>query len=154
MKEHLAQLNIARAQYDLDDPRMSGFMDNLDRVNAVAERSKGFVWRLQDEAGDQTVSPTDDPRLIVNMSVWETAEDLERFVFNTVHKRIYDRRDEWFPKMERPHFVMWRIPVGHLPTIDEAMTRLELLQTRGPSDEAFGWERLENLKVWMQKQCA
>ncbi len=154
MKQHLAQLNIGRANYDNDDPLFAGFIDNLDKVNGVADRSKGFVWRLQDDAGEQTITPTDDPRLLVNLSVWETAEDLEHFVFNTIHKRIYDGRAAWFPQMEEAHFVMWWVPVGHIPTVNEAFERLEQLRAEGPTDDAFGWERLEKLKLWMTKQCA
>ncbi len=153
--DYVAELNIARAQYDLDDPRMAGFMDNLDRVNAVAERSPGFVWRLKDETGNATdLTVMDDARIVANLTVWETVEDLERFVFNTVHKKIYDRRSEWFPAMKKAHFVMWWISPGDIPTLDEALARLGRLQEEGPSDEAFGWERLSNLKLWMQKQCA
>ncbi len=152
---HIAELNIARAQYDLDDRRMAGFMDNLDRINAIAERSPGFVWRLKDDSGNATDLPVmDDPRVVANLTVWETVEDLEHFVFNTAHKRIYDRRGEWFAKMKRMHFVMWRVPVGTTPTLDEALARLDRLNRDGPSDEAFGWERLTNLKLWMSKRCA
>ena len=154
MNQHLAQLNVSRARYENDDPRFAGFIDNLDNVNAVADRSKGFVWRLQDEGGEKTISPQDDPRLIANLSVWETAEDLENFVFNTIHKRIYDKRAAWFPQMSEAHFVMWWIPAGHIPTIEEAFGRLATLRAEGPSDEAFGWERLEKLKLWLSKQCA
>jgi len=153
--KHVAELNIARAQYDLDDPRMAGFMDNLDRVNAVAERSPGFVWRLKDETGNATdLIVMNDPRVVANLTVWETVEYLEHFVFNTVHKKIYDRRGEWFPAMKKAHFVMWWISPGDIPTLDEALVRLDRLQKEGPTDEAFGWERLTNLKLWMQKQCA
>ncbi len=154
MKQHLAQLNIGRAKYDNDDPRFAGFIDNLDKVNGVADRSKGFIWRLKEEDGEKAISPTDDPQLIVNLSVWEAAEDLEHFVFNTIHKRIYDRRAAWFPPMEKAHFVMWWIPAGHIPTVDEAFEKLEKLRADGPTDDAFGWERLEKLKLWMTKQCA
>lgn len=154
MNKHLAQLNIARAKYENDDPRFAGFIDNLDRVNAVADRSKGFVWRLQEDDGEKTISATDDPQLLVNLSVWENAEDLERFVFNTIHKRVYEKRKEWFPPLREAHFVMWWIPAGHIPTVDEAFERLQRLRTDGPTDDAFGWERLENLKLWMTKQCA
>jgi heme-degrading monooxygenase HmoA len=152
---HIAELNIARAQYDLEDPRMAGFMDNLDRINAIAERSQGFVWRLKDETGNATDLPVmDDPRVVANLTVWETAEDLEHFVFNTAHKRIYDQRGDWFPKMKQMHFVMWHVPLGATPTLDEALARLDRLNKDGPSDEAFGWERLTNLKLWMSKRCA
>ncbi len=152
---HIAQLNIARAKYDADDPRFAGFVDNLDKVNAIADRSKGFVWRLQSEVGNAMEVPvTDNPRDLVNISVWETVEDLEHFVFNTVHKKIYDRRREWFPAPAKASFVMWRITPGHIPTVDEALWRLEMLRRNGPSEEAFGWEHFPNLKIWMKKQCA
>jgi Domain of unknown function (DUF3291) len=103
---HLAELNIAKPRFPLDDPRMADFVNNLDRVNAVAERSPGFVWRLKGDGNDATdIRFDDDPDSIVNMSVWETAEHLEHFVWNTVHKHIYRRRDEWFPSFGKPYFV-------------------------------------------------
>ncbi len=151
---HLAELNIARALYDLDDPRMSGFTNNIDIVNAVAERSKGFVWRLKDDTGSATqIKWNEDPRLIVNMSVWETAEDLEHFVWNTIHKKIYDKKEDWFPQMEMAHFVMWWAEEGHEPTISEAKEKLEYYHKHGATEEAFGWDKLTNLKTWMNKQC-
>src|SRR5262245_45437647 len=105
---HLAQLNIARLRYPGDDPRVADFMDNLDRVNALAERSEGFVWRLKDEAGNATeIQAFDDDMIIVNMSVWRDAESLEHFVWNTVHKQFYRRRAEWFSLMDKQHLVMW-----------------------------------------------
>ena len=128
MTMHLAELNIARALYDRDDPLMAGFTDNVDAVNAIADRSPGFVW--------------------------ETPEDLEHFVWNTVHKKIYEQKDDWFPQMEMAHFVMWHVPAGHIPTLDEARARLDLLNKQGPTDDAFGWESLPNLKRWMTSRCA
>lgn len=155
MTMHLAELNVARALYDSDDPRIAGFTDNIDMVNAIADRSPGFVWRLQDESGAATDIPwSDDPRMLVNMSVWETPEDLEHFVRNTVHKKIYEQKDDWFPQMEMAHFVMWRVPAGHIPTLDEARARLDLLNKQGPTDDAFGWESLPNLTRWMNSRCA
>ena len=104
-KFHIAELNIARAQYDLDDPRMAGFMNNLDRVNAIADRSPGFVWRLQSDTGNATdIKVMGDPRIVANLSIWETVEDLERFVFNTAHKKIYDRRNAMVPEDARGEF--------------------------------------------------
>src|SRR5262245_20450952 len=98
---HLAQLNIGRLRYSLDDPRMAEFVDNLDRVNGLAERAQGFVWRLKDDSGNATAMRAfADPRIIVNMSVWESVEALERYVWQTVHKRFYGRRHEWFDKPE------------------------------------------------------
>ena len=91
-------------------------MQNLDRVNAIAERSPGFVWRLKDESNNATaLRPFDDPNMVVNMSVWESVEALERFVWATVHKQFYDRKGDWFEKLAEPHFVMWPIRGGHIP---------------------------------------
>jgi len=152
---HIAELNIARAQYDLDDPRMADFMNNLDRVNALAERSPGFVWRLQSDSGNATdITVMNDPRIVANLSVWETLDALEHFVFNTVHKKIYDRRGEWFPKMREASFVMWKIAPGCVPTLDEALARLEKLRREGPGKDVFGWEGLPNLKLWTRRKCA
>jgi heme-degrading monooxygenase HmoA len=152
---HLAQLNVAHPRFPLDDPRMADFVDNLDRVNAVAERSPGFVWRLVGEGEDATdLRLSEDPEAIVNMSVWETAEQLEHFVWNTVHKQIYRRKGEWFSASGRPYFVMWPVAVGHRPDLAEAAERLEHFTRHGSSDRAFGWEGLPQLKRWMEERCA
>ena len=99
---HIAQLNIGRFRYATDDSRMRAFMDNLDRVNAIAERTEGFIWRLKDESNNATaIRPAGDPAMAVNLSVWESVEALERFVWATVHKQFYNRKAEWF---ERPEF--------------------------------------------------
>lgn len=152
---HLAQLNIATPRFPLDDPRMAGFVDNLDRVNAVAERSPGFVWRLAGEGNDATdLRLDDDPDAIVNMSVWETAEHLEHFVWNTVHRQFYRRKAEWFARQVKPYFVMWPVPVGHRPDLAEAAGRLDHYARHGTSDHAFGWEGLPHLKRWIEERCA
>ena len=152
---HLAELNIARLKYDLDDPRVADFVNNLDRVNAVAERSEGFVWRLKDEDGNATsIQAFDDPRVIVNLSVWQTPETLEKFVWQTVHKQVYARRAEWFAVMEKMHFAMWWVDEGHEPSALEARERLEHLQAHGDSDHAFGWEHLPNVQMWKEQRCA
>jgi hypothetical protein len=123
-EDHVAQLNIARSLHALDDPRMAGFMANLDRVNAIAERSPGFVWRLKDESNNATaLRPFDDPNMLVNMSVWESVEDLERFVWATVHKQFYSRKDGWFERLAGPRFVMWSTPSGHIPDLGETKGR-------------------------------
>ena len=155
LDHHLAQLNVARALDDLDSARLADFISALDRVNAVAERSPGFVWRLQDPVGNATsIKVTDDARFIVNMSVWETPAHLEHFVWNTIHKRVYDKKSKWFEAMQTPHLVMWWVPVGHLPSVDEAMAKLAHLTAHGDSDLAFGWSHLPNVKLWMSKRCA
>jgi hypothetical protein len=152
---HLAQLNVGHIRYPTDDPRVAEFMGALDAVNALAERSPGFVWRLQSDAGNATdIKLTADPRFIVNLSVWEIPEQLEHFVWNTVHKRFYQKKGNWFEPMQTPHFVMWWIPVGALPTPDEALARLDHLTRHGPSAHAFGWESLPNIKLWMSQRCA
>ena len=152
---HLAQLNIGRLRYRTDDPRLAGFMNNLDLVNGIAERTPGFVWRLKGENNNNTdIRAFADPDMIANLSVWESIEALERFVWQTVHKRFYGRGQEWFAKMEGPHLVMWWVPAGHLPTIEEAKERLEHLAANGPSDHAFGWESIPAAQLWKTARCA
>jgi hypothetical protein len=153
--QHLAQLNIGRLRYPTDDPRMADFMNNLDLVNGLAERSMGFIWRLKDDSGNATnIRPFPDPRMAVNMSVWESVEALERFVYLTLHKRFYDRREEWFEKLDGPHSVMWWVAAGHRPTLAEAKARLEHLTAHGPSDRAFGWESAPAAQLWKTARCA
>jgi hypothetical protein len=152
---HLAQLNIGRLRYPTDDPRVADFMNNLDLVNSLAERSKGFVWRFKDDSGNATnIRPFADPTMIVNMSVWKYVETLERFVWQTIHKRFYGRRPEWFDKMQKPYVVMWWVVAGHRPTIEEAKERLEYLTAHGPSDHAFGWESVPTAQLWKTARCA
>jgi len=151
---HLAQINIGRMLYPEGDERVAGFFDNLDRVNAAAERMPGFVWRLKDESGDATaIRAFDDATMLVNMSVWESAEAFERFVWQTVHAKIYQHKGRWFEAMDKPHFAMWWIEAGHIPTAAEGRERIEHLQTHGPSDYAFGWESLESTKLWREARC-
>src|SRR6185437_7324796 len=103
MTIHIAQLNIGRFRYSTGDPRMADFMMNLDRINALAERTDGFVWRLKDDSNNATaIRPTSDPTMAVNLSVWESVEALERFVWATVHKQFYNRKGDWFEKSGSP----------------------------------------------------
>ena len=151
----LAQANVAYALYPHDDPRMADFMARLDEMNETAERSPGFVWRLKDDSNNATnILVTKDPTFLINMSVWQTPEQLEHFVWNTVHKRIYQKKGNWFEPMKTPHFVMWWIPVGHLPTPVEALARLDHLARHGPSEHAFGWENLAGVELVMRQRCA
>lgn len=151
----LAELNIARLRYPMDDPRVSGFVKGLDVVNGIAERSEGFVWRLKDDSGNATgISAFDDQLFIVNLSVWKDIQSLENFVWKTVHKQFYKRREEWFSIMEKQHFVMWFVEDGHTPSEEEAKERLEHLNEKGNSDYAFGWSHLPEVKLWLEAQCA
>ena len=152
---HLAQLNIGRIRYEIDDPRMADFTNNLALVNGIAERSAGFIWRYVDESGNATdTRPFADPLVIVNLSVWESVAALERFVWQTVHKRFYGQRHDWFEKLDGAYFVMWWVPAGHKPTVQEAIERLDHLKRHGPSDYAFGWESLPTAQLWKQARCA
>ena len=151
----LAELNISRWKIDPGSDVARGFTDNVARVNALAERSDGFVWRLLDEQrddkGGNAVCPDDNT--LMTLSVWKTVTDLEQFVWNTVHKQIYNRKDNWFGVMESHHFVMWWIEDDHRPTIEEAARKLQHLDKFGDTDEAFGWSHLPHVKLWQQQRC-
>jgi len=135
---HLAQLNVGIIKAPLESPVMADFVNNLDRINALAEASPGFVWRLQTEEGNATaLRPTEDENFLVNMSVWEDADSLSRFVFKSAHVEIMRRRREWFERMVEAYLVLWWVPKGHVPTVDEALAKLARLREHGPSPEAF-----------------
>ena len=139
-KLHIAQFNIGRMLGPLDGPVMRGFVERLDEINALADGTPGFVWRLQTDAGNATyLRPYDDDMIIVNLSVWESVEDLRNFVFNGKHSEMLRQRRDWFEKLERPIAVVWWVPAGHLPSIDEARKRLAHLQEHGPTPFAFSW---------------
>jgi len=135
---HLAQLNIARALAPLDNRLLADFMSALDDVNALAESSPGFVWRLKAEHGNATsIRVNDDPRLIVNMSVWESVEALFDFAYRSDHTRIMARRREWFEKPSGAYMVLWWVPSGYRPDLDEVLLRLQRLDREGPTAQAF-----------------
>jgi hypothetical protein len=150
---HIAELNVGRFRYPTSDPRMAEFMDNLDRVNALAERSPGFVWRLKGDNNNATDFRLGDD-MAVNLSVWRTPEDLENYVFKTVHAQFYNRREAWFQLMEKPHMVFWWVEEGDLPDLDEAYKRLQHYQTHGATDFAFGWPEVIDVERWRAKRCA
>lgn len=142
-RHHLAQANIGRIVAPLDDPRMKGFVDQLDYINAVADRSDGFVWRLQTEEGDATaIRAFDDDRILFNMSVWQSIEALHEYTYRSDHRGPLRDRRQWFERFGRPHLALWWIPAGHIPTVEEAKDRLDLLYERGPSPVAFTFQRL------------
>jgi Domain of unknown function (DUF3291) len=150
---HLAELNIGKFKYPTTDARMAGFMDNLDHVNALAERSEGFVWRLKGDNNNATDLRVGDD-YAVNMSVWTDAKSLENYVFKTAHAQFYKNKAEWFDLMEKPHMVIWWIPEGHTPTLSEAMDRLNDLETNGPTVTAFGWAEVMDIERMRKLRCA
>ena len=135
---HLAQVNIGRLRAPIENPIMEGFRSQLDSINALADRTPGFVWRLQTEAGNATaIRPYQDDLMAINMSVWESLEALQQFVYQSAHVGPLRDRKLWFEPIEGPIQALWWIPAGHIPTVDEAKARLVLLKERGPSPDAF-----------------
>ncbi len=130
----LAQLNIAAMKEPLDSPGMADFVANLDRINALAETSPGFVWRLQSDAGNATEFRPLGESTLVNMSVWKDVESLNQYVYKTAHAEIMRRRNEWFERMREAFVVLWWVPAGHRPGIEEAIEKLELLRATGPTE--------------------
>ena len=135
---YLAQINIAKAQASMDSESMMGFVNRLDEINTLADKSPGFVWRLQTEDGNATaIHAFDDPLLLVNMSVWENIESLKQFVYKSLHVELISDRDAWFDKMPNVHQALWWIPAGHTPSVDEGKEKLDHLQKNGVSKIAF-----------------
>jgi heme-degrading monooxygenase HmoA len=121
----------------MDGSVMAGFQAALDPINALADSAPGFAWRLQTEDGDATaIRPYEDERMMVNMSVWESLEELRAFVYTSGHTAVMRNRKQWFDKLDI-YLVLWWVPAGHEPTIDEAMARLAHLELHGPTPYAF-----------------
>lgn len=140
---NIAQVNIGRIRAELDDPVMAGFVNRLDEINALADSSPGFVWRLIESQGNATyLRPFDDPWMLLNMSVWQSIEHLRQFVFGTSHKELLRQRHEWFEKLTDVYAALWWVPVGHIPGVDEAKQRLAHLQKHGPTQLAFTFRKL------------
>ena len=135
---HLAQINIGRILAPVDDPIMSEFMARLDEINALAERSPGFVWRFQTAEGNATaVRPYEDDRMLVNFSVWESLEQLQNYVYHSLHTEVMRKRKQWFSQMDKPYLALWWVTAGHTPTVEEAKARIDYLQQHGESEFAF-----------------
>lgn len=138
MQYHLAQVNVGQTLGETDDPVMAEFMAALDKINALADESPGFVWRLQSDDGNATdFRPYEDPNVLINISVWESVEALHAYTYKTVHAEYIKRRKEWFHLFGKPHMCLWWVPAGHTPTIEEAITKLNYLTEHGPTPEAF-----------------
>ena len=140
---YLAQINIARMLAPIDDPVMAEFVAQLAPVNALADSSPGFVWRLQSDSGDATsIQVYDDALIIVNLTVWENVEALREFVFKGVHHGVLRDRKRWFEKFDGPYYTLWWIPAGYLPDPQEGKARLEHLREHGDSEYAFSFKHI------------
>ena len=137
----LAQLNIAKLLAPIDSPRLAEFVANLERINALADGAPGFVWRLQTEEGDATSIRTFGADYIVNLSVWQDIASLHSFVYRSAHIEVMRKRKAWFEKMVEAYAVLWWVPEGHRPTVEEAQAKLELLRRNGVSPDAFTFKK-------------
>jgi hypothetical protein len=145
MDFHLAQLNIGRLLHPIDHPQIKEFVDGLAHINALADQWPGFIWRLQTESGNATDIHhpwSRDPFMLVNMSVWRRPEDLQQFVYRSGHLQYLLKRAEWFEKSREAHYVLWWVPAGHIPSLEEARERLEYYRAHGPSPYAFWFGKL------------
>jgi hypothetical protein len=134
----LAQINVGRTLAPLDDPQLAGFVERLDEINALADRSPGFVWRLQGESGNATdIAVSPDPNFIVNLSVWDDIESLFAYVYKTDHTRVMAQRRQWFEKPLGAFMALWWVPAARRPSAEEGLRRIEVLDRKGPTAEAF-----------------
>jgi hypothetical protein len=140
---HIAQVNVGRIKGPIDGPVIAGFVARLDEINALADRSPGFVWRLQTPAGNATyLRPYEDDRILVNMSVWQTTNALKQYVYHTVHAELLRQRREWFEMFTGVYMALWWVPAGHFPGVDEAKKRLVHLEKHGPTEFAFTFKKM------------
>ena len=143
----LAQFNIGKLNGDIGDPRLDNYIAAAEVVNKVAERAEGFVWKYETVMGGGTnIIIDDDPRIVVNLSVWQSLSSLKHFVWKTLHTKIYERRAEWFTPMKKRSLVLWNIPNNERPDIPTAVKRLNHLRKTGASDYAFDWEYANSFK--------
>ena len=139
---HLAQINIARMLAPLTDPVMSGFVAQLDAVNALADSSPGFLWRLQTPEGNATaLRPFEDDLILVNLSLWASLADLSTFVYKSRHRQVMQQRSQWFERFDGPYLVLWWVPSGHIPDVEEAKERLAFLRANGETPYAFSFKK-------------
>ncbi|MGB0679452.1 MAG: DUF3291 domain-containing protein [Polyangiales bacterium] len=141
---HLAQYNTARILAELDDPKMRGFVDNLDRINALADKAPGFVWRVQTERGHSVdLRPYPDKKILITLSVWESVAAVRHFTYAAAgeHAGMLRQRDQWFEHPEGEYIALWWIPAGTLPTVPQAVERLEHLRQFGPTPYVFNFKK-------------
>lgn len=142
MTYQLAQVNIARMRAPLTDAVMAGFVAQLDTINALADNSPGFVWRLQTEEGDATaLRPFEDDLMLINMSVWDSLSDLSTFTYASQHTAVMRQRRQWFEKFDGSYVVLWWVPAGHIPSVEEAKERLAYMHTHGETVHAFSFRK-------------
>ena len=142
MATQVVHMNVARLRHPPGDPRVAGFIDNVSKVNSVAERSPGYVWRFSDEAlsvaeGVSYQGLAGDPKLAISLSVWETVEHLWHFVNKTVHGGFLRNREKWFEPYGGPNYVIWSHILDTRPHISEGWDRLKLLAEKGATPQAF-----------------
>ena len=143
MIHHLAQLNIARILAPLTDPLMAGFVAELDAINALADNSPGFLWRLQTSEGNATeLRPYEDDLILVNLSLWASLADLSTFVYKSRHRQVLQQRSQWFQRFDGPYLALWWVPSGHIPSVEEAKERLAYLRAHGETQHAFSFKKL------------
>ena len=142
MAYHLAQINIARLVAPLDDPKIAEFVALLEPINALADDTPGFVWRLKSETGNATdIAYNDDPFVIANMSVWESLDALRNYAYKSDHAKVFRDRAKWFEKLEKPSYCLWWIPIGHIPSVAEGRERLEHYQKNGATPYSFWFSK-------------
>jgi uncharacterized protein DUF3291 len=135
---HLAQINISRLLAPIDDPKIAEFVAQLEPINGLADQTPGFVWRLQSSSGNATdIAYSDDPFVIVNMSVWNAIEALRDFAYKSKHRKVFRDCPKWFEKMDKPSYCLWWVPLGHMPTVSEGRERLEYYQVHGATPYSF-----------------
>jgi hypothetical protein len=138
MNYHLAQINISRLLAPLDDPQIAGFVSQLEPINALADSAPGFVWRLKSDSGNATdIAYSDDPFVIVNMSMWESLQALRDFAYRSDHVKVFRDRASWFEKADKPNYCLWWVSARHVPTVAEGRARLEHCQMHGATPFAF-----------------
>jgi len=139
----LVQINIARMLAPFDDPLMAEFVAQLAPVNALADSTPGFVWRLQTESGDATsIRIYEDQMVAVNMSVWESVDALREFAYKSSHAGVMRDRKRWFERFDGPYMALWWVPAGHIPTPQEGKERLEYLRQHGDTERAFSFQHV------------
>jgi hypothetical protein len=142
-RSHLAQINIAKMLAPITDPVMADFVAQLSTINAIADTSSGFVWRLksEDNGNATNIRAFDDEFLLVNLSVWESFESLFNYVYRSQHLQVMGDRRRWFERSNEPTLALWWVVAGHIPTLEEAKERLEHLRQQGSTSYAFSFAR-------------